>query len=74
MPGALTMAWSTRETFERARSAAASLAQLSADQKNGLLLQMADALEAGTALILGANAGDLKHAHLSDSLRDRLRS
>src|SRR5215471_7345114 len=70
--GALTIALSTRETLERARSAAASLAQFSADQKNHLLLQMADTLEAGTALILGANAGDLKRAHLSDSLRDRL--
>jgi glutamate-5-semialdehyde dehydrogenase len=72
MAGALTMALSTRQTFERARSAAASLAQFSTDQKNRLLLQMADALEAGTAPILSANAGDLQHPHLSDSLRDRL--
>ena len=72
MAGALTIALSTRGTLERARAAAAWLAQFSADQKNRLLLQMADALEAGTALILRANAGDLKHAHLSDALRDRL--
>jgi glutamate-5-semialdehyde dehydrogenase len=70
--GALTIALSTRETLERARAAAASLAQFSADQKNRLLLHMADALEAGTGLILRANAGDLKHADLADSLRDRL--
>ena len=72
MAGALTIAGSTRETLERARSAAASLAQLSADQKHRLLLEMADALEADTLEILRANEDDLKRSQLSDSLRDRL--
>jgi glutamate-5-semialdehyde dehydrogenase len=70
--GARTTASTTHETFERARKAAAWLAQFSADQKNRLLLQMADSLEAETAQILRANEDDLEHAHLSDSLRDRL--
>src|SRR5215469_8644472 len=70
MPGGLTIALPIRERLERARSAAASLAQFSTDQKNRLLLQMADSLEAGTVQIVRANEEDLKHAHLSDSLRD----
>ena len=72
MAGAPTIALSARETFQRARSAAASLAQFSTEQKNRLLLEMAEALEAGTTQILGANEADLKHAHLSDALGDRL--
>ena len=46
MAGTATIASSTREKLERARAAAGSLAQLSTEQKNSLLLQMADALEA----------------------------
>jgi glutamate-5-semialdehyde dehydrogenase len=71
--GGATIALSTREKLERAQQAAATLAQFSTDQKNRLLLQMADALEAGIRQILRANEDDLKHASLSDALRDRLR-
>ena len=72
MAGTATIALSTRETLERARKAAASLAQFSTDQKNRILLQMADALEAGTSQTLQANEEDLKHANLSGAMRDRL--
>jgi glutamate-5-semialdehyde dehydrogenase len=70
--GTATIASSTREKLERARAAMASLAQLSTEQKNNLLLQMVDALEQNVANILRANEGDLKHANLSGALRDRL--
>jgi len=56
---------STREKIERARTAAALLAQFSTSQKNSLLLQMADAIEAQTADILSANEQDLAAANLS---------
>jgi glutamate-5-semialdehyde dehydrogenase len=63
---------STREKLERARAAAALLAQFSTQQKNQLLLEMADALEASTPQILRANEDDVSQARLSDAMRDRL--
>jgi len=70
--GTATIAPSIRQKLERARAAATALAQYSTDQKNRLLLQMADALEAHMAEILRANEADVKHANLSGALLDRL--
>ena len=50
---------STREKLERARTASAQLAQFSTEQKNALLLQMADAIESQEAKILAANNQDM---------------
>ena len=72
MAGIATIASATRAKLERARVAAAQLAQLSTKQKNHLLLQMADALEAQTAMVLAANEEDIAHAHFSGAMRDRL--
>jgi glutamate-5-semialdehyde dehydrogenase len=66
------MASTTREKIERARKAAALLAQFSTSQKNSLLLHMADAIAAHSAEILSANEKDLALSNLSGSLRDRL--
>src|SRR5690349_2581453 len=70
--GIATIGSATREKLERARAAAARLAQLSTEQKNHLLLQMADALEAETPLVLAANEEDIARAHFSGAMRDRL--
>jgi glutamate-5-semialdehyde dehydrogenase len=72
MTGTATVAPSTREKLERARVASAVLAQLSTDQKNTLLLQIADALEARAAIILRANKEDIERSGLSGAMRDRL--
>jgi glutamate-5-semialdehyde dehydrogenase len=48
---------------KQAKAAAASLAQKSTDQKNQVLLAIADALEANTPSILEANKKDLDLAH-----------
>jgi glutamate-5-semialdehyde dehydrogenase len=66
------MALTTREKIERARRTAALLAQFSTRQKNSLLLQMADAIEAHSAEILAANEQDVGLANLSGALSDRL--
>jgi glutamate-5-semialdehyde dehydrogenase len=66
------IASTTREKIERARIAAAALAQFSTEQKNSLLLQMADAIEARTGEILAANEQDLALSNLSGAMRDRL--
>jgi glutamate-5-semialdehyde dehydrogenase len=68
----VTVSSSTREKLERARKAAALLAQLSTAQKNVLLLQMADAIEAQAAKVLRANEDDIQRANLSGTMRDRL--
>ena len=62
----------TREKLERARKAAGLLAQLSTEQKDTLLHQMADAIETNSSKILSANEEDLAHANLSGAMRDRL--
>jgi glutamate-5-semialdehyde dehydrogenase len=68
----VTVSSSTREKLERARKASALLAQLSTAQKNVLLLQMADAIEAQAAKVLRANEDDIQRANLSGAMRDRL--
>ena len=62
----------TREKLERARAASALLAQFSTDEKNSLLLKMADTIEAELVKILAANAEDIERSNLQDAMRDRL--
>src|SRR5206468_3194540 len=66
------MASTTREKIERARTAAAELAQFSTERKNSLLLQMAEAIEERSAEILAANGQDLTLSNLSGAMHDRL--
>jgi glutamate-5-semialdehyde dehydrogenase len=62
----------TREKLEQARAASARLAQLSTEEKNSLLLKMADAIEANAAEILAANSEDIERSNLEGAMRDRL--
>jgi glutamate-5-semialdehyde dehydrogenase len=62
----------TRKNLERARAAAAQLAQLSTEQKNSALLKMAEAIEDGAQEILRANEEDIAASGLSGTMRDRL--
>jgi glutamate-5-semialdehyde dehydrogenase len=63
---------STQEKLLRARDAAAKLAQLSTEEKNALLLAIADAMEAQTQTILAANREDVEGSGLEGAMRDRL--
>lgn len=67
-----TIPASAREKLERAKRASQRVAQLSTDQKNLLLVEMANAIEASGAKILLANAADLEQANVSGAMRDRL--
>jgi glutamate-5-semialdehyde dehydrogenase len=66
------IASSTREKLERAGAASALLAQFSTEEKNRLLLLMADAIEAHAAEILLANEKDITESNLSGAMLDRL--
>jgi glutamate-5-semialdehyde dehydrogenase len=63
---------STRDKLLRARSASARLVQLSTEEKNALLLRIADALEAQGKSILAANNKDVETSGLDGAMRDRL--
>ena len=63
---------STQEKLLRARAASAQLALLSTDQKNAILLTMADAIQSNEKSILEANRGDLESSGLEGAMRDRL--
>jgi len=63
---------STREKLERAQAASPRIAGLSTEQKNGLLLTMADAIETHAAEILAANQKDLNGSRVEGAMRDRL--
>ncbi len=63
---------STQEKLLRARAAAAKLALLSTDEKNALLLAIADAIEAQSQAILAANREDVESSGLEGAMRDRL--
>ena len=63
---------STQEKLLRARAASAKLAQLSTEQKNALLLAIADAVEAHEKDILAANRADIERSGLEGSMRERL--
>ncbi len=61
-----------KETFERVKRASKSLALLSDQQRNDILLAVADAIVHNTARILHANAQDLAKMEKSNTLYDRL--
>jgi len=63
---------STREKLERAQAASPRIAELSSEQKNGLLMTMADAIERHSAEILAANQKDLNGSGVEGAMRDRL--
>jgi glutamate-5-semialdehyde dehydrogenase len=63
---------SMQEKLLRAREAAAKLALLSTDQKNALLLAIADAIEVQAETILAANREDMESSGLEGAMRDRL--
>jgi glutamate-5-semialdehyde dehydrogenase len=62
----------THQKLQRARVAAARLAQFSTAQKNDILFGMADALIANEKRIIEANREDLETCGLVGSMRDRL--
>jgi glutamate-5-semialdehyde dehydrogenase len=72
MATTITNSASTQERLLRAREAAANLALLSTDEKNALLLAIADAIEAQTHTILTANREDVENSGLEGAMRDRL--
>ena len=72
MATTLANAVSTQEKLLRARAASAKLAQLSSEQKNALLLAIADAVESHEKDILAANRADIEHSGLEGAMRDRL--
>ena len=67
-----TAAASTQDKLLRARAAAATLALLSTEEKNGLLLAIAHAIEANEKSILDANREDVQNSGLDGAMRDRL--
>jgi glutamate-5-semialdehyde dehydrogenase len=68
----ITSVSSTQEKLLRGRGAAAKLALLSTEEKNALLLAMADAIESNIQSILAANEQDLESSGLAGAMRDRL--
>ncbi len=68
----LTPAPTTQEKLLRARAASSHLALLSTEQKNALLLAIADAIEAEEKSILAANREDIQTSGLEGAMRDRL--
>jgi glutamate-5-semialdehyde dehydrogenase len=72
MATALNSGLSTRDRLERAREAAPRAAELRTEQKNDLLLAMADAIESHSESILAANQEDLESSALEGAMRDRL--
>src|SRR5215831_3671959 len=62
----------TREKLVRACAASARMAQISTPEKDGLLREMADAIEANESSILAANAEDVERSNLQGAMRDRL--
>jgi glutamate-5-semialdehyde dehydrogenase len=72
MNTAVSTSISTNDKLLHARAAAAKLGLLSTEEKNSLLLAIANALEAHEGQILAANAEDIKNSGLDGALRDRL--
>jgi glutamate-5-semialdehyde dehydrogenase len=72
MAATLTTAGSTQEKLLRARGASARLALLSAEEKNALLLAIAEAIEEHEKSILAANREDVNDSGLEGAMRDRL--
>jgi glutamate-5-semialdehyde dehydrogenase len=63
---------STQEKLLRARAASAKLAQWSTEQKNALLLAIADGVEGHEKDILAANRSDVENSGLEGAMRERL--
>ena len=72
MAASVGPALSRQEKLVRAREASSRLAQLSTDEKNALLLAMADAVERNAESILAANRVDIGSSGLVGAMRDRL--
>ncbi len=72
MATTLTTAASTHEKLLRARAASARLALFSTEEKNALLLAIADAIDANQKNILSANREDVESSGLEGAMRDRL--
>ena len=72
MATTLATAISTQDRLLRARAASATLARLSTDDKNAILLAIANALEAHDQEILAANREDIERSGLDGAMRDRL--
>jgi glutamate-5-semialdehyde dehydrogenase len=72
MAATLTRGASTQEKLLRARAASAKLALLSTEEKNALLLAIADAIEAHQKSILAVNREDIENSGLEGAMRDRL--
>lgn len=64
----------TQEILQATKRASAALAQITSDEKNAVLLAMADALQASCDTILAENQKDLQQARgvISDTMLDRL--
>lgn len=64
----------TQEILQATKRASAALAQITSDEKNAVLLAMADALKASCDTILAENQKDLQQARgvISDTMLDRL--
>src|ERR1700693_2027567 len=63
---------STKEKLQRARQASTKLALFSTEEKNTLLLAIADAIQAQSQSILAANREDMETSGLEGAMRDRL--
>jgi glutamate-5-semialdehyde dehydrogenase len=63
---------STQERLACAHDAAPQVAELSSEQKNQLLLAMAEAIEEQAANIIAANQQDLASSEIAGAKRDRL--
>ena len=72
MKAEITSEFTTREKLERARPAAPRLGGLSTEQKNALLLEMANAIDSEAASILAANQMDINESALEGAMHDRL--
>jgi glutamate-5-semialdehyde dehydrogenase len=72
MTATLTTAATTQEKLLRARAASSKLALLSKDEKNALLLKIADAIEGHEKKIMAANQEDIENSALEGAMRDRL--
>jgi glutamate-5-semialdehyde dehydrogenase len=72
MTATLTTAATTQEKLLRARAASSKLALLSTDEKNALLLKIADAIERHEKRIMAANQEDIENSGLEGAMRDRL--
>ena len=72
MATTLTPAATTQEKLLRARAASVKLALLSTEEKNALLLAIANAIEARSESILAANREDMESSGLEGAMRDRL--